>query len=322
MPTQHLTVGVITGLVAYVGLGAGAAWALSCGDEITVDTKLTANIEGCTANGLEIGADGITLNCAGRTISGDASTGSGILLDGRENVTVKNCRVTGFGTGIEMFESSNNKLTKNNIYLNQFDGIELDDFSNNNNISHNKIYENEFSALDINDASNDNYVINNKIYENGLGLDINAADGNVAQLNRITDNGEHGVFVGFTSLNNTISGNYVADNGKTATAPGIEDQGNGVGNAYRYNLVKGNNGVGMLIAGTDVDVRGNLGFRNEDSGLLVVGTGSTVSKNVFNNNGGDGICVVVDNDADGLGNRARRNGGQDLAFDQDVCPTA
>ncbi len=46
-----------------------------------------------------IGANGITLNCAGHTIygSGSSNTGAGISLTGITKVTVKNCIVTGFG---------------------------------------------------------------------------------------------------------------------------------------------------------------------------------------------------------------------------------
>jgi len=45
--------------------------ALSCGDTITTSTTLTSNLGPCTSTGIFMGANGITLDCNGYTISGD-----------------------------------------------------------------------------------------------------------------------------------------------------------------------------------------------------------------------------------------------------------
>ena len=77
---------------------------------ITTDTTLSADFTGH----IIIGADGITLDCAGFSVIGSgASHGTGILLDGRTGVTVKNCHVTGFVHGLHLRLSSNNTLTGN-----------------------------------------------------------------------------------------------------------------------------------------------------------------------------------------------------------------
>jgi len=83
----------------------------ACGSTLTANTTLTGNIGPCEGNGLIIGADGITLNCAGHTISGRNHLNVGITLDGRTKVTVKNCKVTGFATGFYLIGSSSNTLT-------------------------------------------------------------------------------------------------------------------------------------------------------------------------------------------------------------------
>src|SRR4051794_1470306 len=44
-----------------------------CGDTITVDTTLHADLVDCPSNGLVIGADDLTLNLNGHTIDGDAA---------------------------------------------------------------------------------------------------------------------------------------------------------------------------------------------------------------------------------------------------------
>src|SRR5262245_64153379 len=45
----------------------------SCGDTITVDTKLTRNLVNCPNNGLIIGADDIMLDLNGHVIDGDGT---------------------------------------------------------------------------------------------------------------------------------------------------------------------------------------------------------------------------------------------------------
>jgi hypothetical protein len=62
---------------------------------ITSTTTLTEDQVG----NIVIDASGITLDCAGHRVIGSGGP-TGILLDGRTNVTVKNCQVSGFFDGI------------------------------------------------------------------------------------------------------------------------------------------------------------------------------------------------------------------------------
>ncbi len=68
-----------------------------------LDTDLVAaENESCLA----INADNITLDCEGHSISGSGSPLAntyGILADGRLNITVKNCNVSGFASGINLY---------------------------------------------------------------------------------------------------------------------------------------------------------------------------------------------------------------------------
>ncbi|HEX6158730.1 MAG TPA: hypothetical protein VF111_01105, partial [Thermoanaerobaculia bacterium] len=73
---------------------------LSCGDTIMVDTTLDRDLTECRSNGIVIGADGITLDLGGHTISGDGKLvrrcprrqicDAGIANDGHDGVTVRN----------------------------------------------------------------------------------------------------------------------------------------------------------------------------------------------------------------------------------------
>lgn len=60
---------------------------LACGDTITTDTTLTADLLACPGDGLIIGADNITLDCDGHKVTGTASGVVGIEVNFRSGVT-------------------------------------------------------------------------------------------------------------------------------------------------------------------------------------------------------------------------------------------
>ena len=68
-------------------------YAIACGETITANTTLTADLVSCTGGGLIMGADSITLNCNGFTIGG---TGVGVTITNRISTVVENCIFDGF----------------------------------------------------------------------------------------------------------------------------------------------------------------------------------------------------------------------------------
>ena len=95
------------------------------------DTTLVEDHDG----NIVIGEDGVTLDCAGHTITGSGN-GNGILLPGREGVTVRNCHVTGFDLGIFLDWSSGSTIESNLSWDNAYDGIRLN-YSNQNALTGN-----------------------------------------------------------------------------------------------------------------------------------------------------------------------------------------
>ena len=83
---------------------AAEAPALTCGATLTTSTTLSADLVNCPGTALIIGADGITIDLAGHTISGtNAAGGEGIASDGHAHVRIVNGRITDFrfnGVGI------------------------------------------------------------------------------------------------------------------------------------------------------------------------------------------------------------------------------
>ncbi|MBA3748276.1 MAG: right-handed parallel beta-helix repeat-containing protein, partial [Solirubrobacterales bacterium] len=92
---------------------ATAAAPLRCGDAITQNTTLTADLGQCTGNGLVVKANGITLNLNRYTITGNNRSAEtvGVLLDNVTGVTVRNGTVTGFDAGINIDGGSGNTIT-------------------------------------------------------------------------------------------------------------------------------------------------------------------------------------------------------------------
>ena len=79
-------------------LAVGAA--PTCGAVLTRSTKLVADLA-CPTGGLIAGADGITIDLGGFTLSGTGATDSvGINADGHTRVTIRNGTVRGFWIGV------------------------------------------------------------------------------------------------------------------------------------------------------------------------------------------------------------------------------
>lgn len=106
-------------IIAVIAVMGGGAFLLSrgLGSELTgfstyeggcngtIDSSGTYNLGSgltcpSTDNGINISADDVTLDCNGATIEGSSSNGYGIKINGTNNVVIKNCRISGFGTGI------------------------------------------------------------------------------------------------------------------------------------------------------------------------------------------------------------------------------
>src|ERR671915_2326466 len=83
-------------------VGTASAAHVGCGQTITQNTVLDSNVGPCSGDGIIIGANNITLDLNGFTVSGTAAPGegAGILLESRTGVTVRNGTVTLFDAGV------------------------------------------------------------------------------------------------------------------------------------------------------------------------------------------------------------------------------
>lgn len=296
---------LLTGLsVSLLGaaslLGAGTASAADCGgvgfnrvacdcaDSVTRSTVLQRSDPAvsriCPNDGLRIGADGILLDCAGLTLTGEDSN-NGIELIGRSRVIVTRCQVTGFNDGIDVKDSSNNQFIRNVLFQNDDDGVELTGDSDSNLVGFNQIEENQEDGIDL-DSENDG----------ADSPDRNTIQANFIAGNNLDERGE-GIEDCATCTGNRYLFNVVQD-----TVLDDDDAGNGI-----------------KIEGLENVILGNQGSQNGGTGLLVTGESNILRSNRFDNNGQNGICAVAGN-RNSFGNRGSNNVGANVAFDAPSCP--
>lgn len=206
----------LTALALSIGLmavGSTDARAQSCGDTLLVDTTLTAPLT-CTGPGLILGADGITLDCAGFSLTG-SGTDTGILLDGRTGVTITGCTVSDFAVGILLTASSSNYLAFNGALGNTSvgnGGFQLSGGSNGNVLEFSRSSDNAGRGYVIT-GSTGNLLLNNTALTNGFrGFDVIDSSGNTLLLNRSTDNTSGGYVVSGASSGNLFYRNLARNN--------------------------------------------------------------------------------------------------------------
>ncbi|MDP9471772.1 MAG: right-handed parallel beta-helix repeat-containing protein [Chloroflexota bacterium] len=252
------------------GTPANAAATVSCGQTITKNTTLTADVGPCAGDGIIIGADNITLNLNGRRVSGNSDQGAsgefaGIRLAGRTGVTVtghpgksgKTGTVSGFEAGVVIDGGSAN--TVQNVTAR--DNIGRDD---------------PFNA-DLGDGiivfdSPSNRILNNVVAHNGIFNGIGV--------------------LGSASDNTTIQGNIVDDTVGPRPEPG-SDVGGPAGQGV---IVNGSDGATRgAITGTKIE--GNTIRRNASAGIANINhvdasiVRNTIEGNGFTNRAGNGIGI-------------------------------
>jgi parallel beta-helix repeat protein len=314
---------VLSGVTAAAGQSPPAG--LECGDTITADTTLDRDLTGCPSNGLLIGADDITLDLNGHTISGDGKPvrrcprrqpcDFGVLNERHDGVTVRNGSLRGFGVGVLIGGVRDNRLVELSSSRNQYFGYVIAD-SSRSVIRDSSATDNprpDGDGLGV-FVSHDLRIVGNEFRRNGqIGIHIEKSTGNLIKGNEFVDNGDFGIFV-------QANGNQIRGNRCVRGGAGIL-----VGPGSR-NVIAGNR-VSRSEEGIAIEKgRGNVVVRNvvahtRHSGIsLGIGdppigsTDTLVRGNLVTAAGTDGF-LVAKNDRNALlrGNTARRSG--DDGFD-------
>jgi parallel beta-helix repeat protein len=269
-----------------------AEYVLQCGDTITGDAVLTFDLDGCTGNGINVGADDVTLDCAGNSINGSNSD-YGIYVNGSNNITLKNCTVSYFGNGIRIESSSNNNLINvvatNNGYLaaSAYDGIVFSNSSNN-------------SLINVTASDNLN-----------VGIIFNVGSNNNLTSITVSNNGEHGISA-TASPNNIMIDVTVDNNGYGGTCPQCQTYG-GIDidedsdNSIVTNSIFTNNYAGIYISEADNNNITNNTVNNNNAGIFIqLSEGNIITNNTANNNI-EGVYLYSSTDNTLFNNTANNN---------------
>ena len=319
----------VVALLALCGVTAAAGQSPpagpKCGDTITADTTLDRDLTGCPSNGIIIGADDITLDLNGHTISGDGkpvrrcprrqACDWGVFNDLHDGVTVRNGSLRGFAVGVLIGGVRGNRLVGLSSSHNQYFGFVISD-SARSVIRDSSATDNprpDGDGLGV-FMSHDLRIVNNSFRRNGqIGIHIENSTANLIKGNEFVGNGDFGVFV--QADGTQVRGNHCVRNGTGILV------GPGSRNVIAGNRVSGG-GEGIAIEkGRGNVVARNVVARTRHSGIrLGIGdppigsTDTLVRGNLVTAAGKDGF-LVAKNDRNALlrGNTARRSG--DDGFD-------
>ena len=323
------------------GDGRALASHLVCGDTITVDTKLHADLVNCPNNGIVIGADGITLDLNGHTITGDGEPVAqcpadnfcdvGLLNDDHDGVTVRNGSVRAFGVGVLVGRARYGRVLAIASSGNQFFGIAVTESARivvrDSSSSRNVAPDGDGMGLF---GSHHVRVLDSSFRRNaGPHLHVVDSTYNVVKGNLFADNPAIGVLIE-GDRNQVRRNRCVRNGGCIIVAPGSRNViarnrifrgGAGIGiEKGRGNLVIGNVSVDARITGIylGLDEPPIGGARNVVRGNLVRGSGrdayrvsrhdrrSRLQGNIAKGSGDDGFDVAS-RSARLADNRAVRN---------------
>jgi parallel beta-helix repeat protein len=233
---------VAVALLAAVGSASGRAFAPgpSCGDTITVDTKLVKDLANCPNNGIVIGADNITLDLNGHVVDGDDAEFAdcppdeacdiGVLDFDHHGVTIKGGKVRQFTFGALVVGATDSRFSALDLSHHFFSGLLLAECSH--------------SVVEGITASG------NGLTTDQAGVDIFDSDHLKLAGNAVSANGDIGFFVSGLD-DGRFLGNRIADHPEAGI---LLDHGNG--NEFSHNRFS-NNGDAIALSGDANTVAGN-----------------------------------------------------------------
>ena len=207
----------------------------SFGDIVQLNQSISTAGANCIHT--ETGVDNVVLDCQGYTISGNF-TSVGIRLgeypNFSTNITIKNCRVTQFDTGIFLRSTGSNVIDNVTIYNNDYDGLSFyqsgNDIVTNLNVSYNGqdgITSIQNNAVITDFVSHDNgrngirlqssnyFFKNGNVYNNLDGIYLYSVGGdgaNIIQNISIHGNTDDGLQFQRWGRNNIINDSLIYDN--------------------------------------------------------------------------------------------------------------
>jgi parallel beta-helix repeat protein len=243
---------------------------------ISSSTKLGGSVSCTTGDGITIAASGITLDCDNKSITG-SGLGSGILVDGYNNVVIKNCNIQNFYYGMNIVNAKGTQIIGgNNLQLNDFYGIYL--YNTNRTLIEDNILINDNNGVYMIDTiytnitnntinlqkkfygiygfkSTYNLIENNTLYDNYHGIYLLNSSYTNATANNISSSDKNSVF-----LHKGTSYSSFVNNNLTTALEGIRTRENSIGNKFIGNQIEDHEDYGVRVTNIKIN---NVSDRNE-----------------------------------------------------------
>lgn len=274
----------------------------ACGQYITQDTTLHTDILGCQGNGIVIGADNITLDLNGHTISGNGFN-YGVFSYDHSGVVIENGTIRSFYQGVGLDEGTGNIVRNVTGEFNSAAAVSV--YESNNNLVEGNTSISSNSGVVVTEGEGN--VIRNNSIRRGAGIGIYLLE--FSNENLVERNNVSLMFSGallFDSDHNHFSRNTFTENGLgiwLLGADGADD------NVFDRNvmLLNGSDGMRVELNSTGAVIDRNEANQNRDDGIDINDPTATLARNTANVNGDHGIEAVA-GVTDGGGNRASGNG--------------
>jgi parallel beta-helix repeat protein len=261
--------------------------ALACGTVVTTSITLTGDLGPCTGDALIAGADGITIDLGGHTISG-TGTGAGVRVAQRTGVTVTNGTIQGFHTGVVLDESTYSTVSKL-VLRDHIRGVNVAG-SDLNLVEKNTITGSGLDGIRLG-LSADNVISKNTLSGNVFGIGVaDWSTGNLVEKNVLRDTRGFGVAVFSDSDSNRIEKNDVQ---RTTGGDGINVSGDSDNTAVSKNIASFNSDDGIDTDNAQTTITGNIADHNGDLGIEAVSGTTDGGGNLASGNGNPAQCTGV-----------------------------
>ena len=329
-------------LALFLALAPAAALAnhVQCGDVIAQDTTLDSDLT-CAGDGLTVAAASVTLDLAGRSITGSGTGTAVTVIAGfpgqPDQLTIRGGTISNFQYGLYADGSRGTVIAGMTFELNNV-GVRCS-YAPECRIEGNVFRANTGFAIRIFSPDGGDpkstVVRRNAVTGNGNGIEVSGeaglVEGNRVEGNRVDGistsygkpvtirrnlvarNGDEGVRV-FFGITATVTDNRITENGTNGV--GVHGgAGEGTEGIVRDNRIGENGQDGILIDGISAyaTVERNDTFRNGDDGIGVDLIGDccldvTIRKNKSFFNSDLGVEASPGTTTDGGGNKAKHNG--------------
>jgi parallel beta-helix repeat protein len=223
-------------------LATGAGWDAHlgandlCGATVTADVRLDHDLV-CTGDGLIIGADGISVDLNGHTVTGPGS-GAGILVGGRADITIAGGVIRNFAVAIRL-NAATGVVIRNTEFAGNGEALDLQAGSIGNTVKENVFRDSTIRAIMLRSNSRDNDIKSNILTGNRIGILVFGGIDNQIKDNVVSGSGLAGI-----RLNVIATGNVIKHNTVDASPVGIDfivtPTGSATGNELKDNTLSGN----------------------------------------------------------------------------------